>query len=118
MWLSTTTVGDKSVTEEYLAAISEAKGPLDTTTGKFFKSVALASFGGIAGHAAEGAVSGMVAGGIIAQAAGPAVDFALDLLDEFLLEGLRKVWRPRMFFDDLRRLERIEKKESGLGPKP
>ena len=110
-WLSTTTVGNKSVTEEYIAAISEAKGPLDTKEGKLFKSLALASFGAIAGHAAEGAVSATVAGGIIAQAASPAVDFALDLLDEFLLDGLREGWQPRMFFDDLRRLERVEKKD-------
>jgi hypothetical protein len=108
-WLSTTTVGDKSATEQYLAAISEAKGPLDTMTGKFVKALALASVGAVAGHAAEGAVSGAVAGGVIAQAAGPTVEFALDLLDEFLLDGLRKGWHPRMFFDDLRRLERVEK---------
>jgi hypothetical protein len=117
-WLSTTTVGDKSVTEEYLAAISEAKGPLDTKTGKLFKALALASVGAVVGHVAEGAVSGAVAGGIIAQAAGPTVEFTLDLLDEFLLDGLRKGWHPRMFFDDLRRLERVEKEQSGPGPKP
>ena len=29
-WLSVATAGDKNVTEEYLAAISDAKGPLDT----------------------------------------------------------------------------------------
>ena len=44
--------------------------------------------------------------------AGPAVDFTLDLLDEFLLEGLRKGWHPRMFFNDLRKLEKIENQGS------
>ena len=51
-------------------------------------------------------------GGVAAQAAGPAVEFALDLLDEFLLDGLRKGWHPRMFFDDLRKLDRIENEEN------
>lgn len=108
-WLTTATTADKHVTEEYLAAISESKGPLETRSGKFLKAFALASVGAIAGHAAEGAVPGAIAGGLIAQAAGPTVEFTLDLLDEFLLDGLRKRWTPRMFFDDLRKLERVER---------
>ena len=108
-WLATAATGNKHVTEEYLAAISESKGLLDTTSGKFLKAIALASVGAVAGRVAEGAVSGAVAGGLIAQAAGPTVDFTLDLLDEFLLNGLRKGWTPRIFFDDLRKLERVEK---------
>jgi hypothetical protein len=107
--LTTATIGDKSITEEYLAAISESKGPLDTRSGKLLKAFALASLGAIAGHAAEGAVPGAIAGGLIAQAAGPAVEFTLDLVDEFLLDGLRKGWTPRMFFDDLRELDRVKK---------
>jgi hypothetical protein len=109
-WLSTTTCGDKNITEEYLAAITESRGPLDTKTGKSMKAMALASVGAVLGHAVEGAVPGAVLGGIAAQAAGPAVEFALDLLDEFLLDGLRKGWHPRMFFDDLRKLDRVEER--------
>jgi hypothetical protein len=105
-WLSTATSGDKSVTEEYLAAITETKGPLGSTAGKSFKAVALASVGAVLGHAVEGVVPGAMLGGLAAQAAGPAVDVTLDLLDEFLLDGLQKGWHPRMFFDDLRKLER------------
>lgn len=110
-WLSTTVAGDKSVTEEYLAAICDAKGPLDTKGGKLFKSFALASAGAAAGHALEGALPGALMGSIIAQAAGPAVDFALDLVDEFVLDGLRKGWHPRMFFDDLRRLQESKNRD-------
>jgi hypothetical protein len=117
-WLSTTTCGDKNITEEYLAAITEAKAPLDTKAGKSMKAMALASVGAALGHAVEGAVPGALLGGVAAQAAGPAVEFALDLLDEFLLDGLRKGWHPRMFFDDLRKLDRIENKEKKLGSKP
>jgi hypothetical protein len=101
-------VGEKTITEEYLAAISEAKAPLDTKTGKFFKALGLALAGAAAGHFAEGALPGALAGGLIAQGAGPAVDFSLDLLDEFLLDGLRKGWHPRLFFNDLRRLEQVQ----------
>lgn len=82
------------------------------------KALALASVGAALGHAAEGALPGALVGGVAAQAAGPAVEFALDLLDEFLLDGLRKGWHPRMFFDDLRKLDRIENKEKRLAPKP
>ncbi len=110
-WLSTTVTGDKSVTEEYLAAICDVKGPLDTKGGKFFKSFALASAGAAAGHALEGALPGAVMGGLVAQAAGPVVDFALDLIDEFVLDGLRKGWHPRMFFDDLRKLQARQNNE-------
>ena len=60
--------------------------------------------GGLLGHAVEGALPGALAGGLIAQAAGPGVDFTLDLLDEFLLDGLRKGWHPRMFLGDLKKL--------------
>jgi hypothetical protein len=105
-WLSSTTTGDKGITEQYLAAITEAKGPLDTTSGKVLKSFALASVGAVAGHALEGALPGAFAGGVIAQGAAPAVDLVLDLVDEFLLNGLRKGWCPRMFFEDLRKLQR------------
>lgn len=104
-WLSTATIGDKGVTEEYLASITERKGPLDSAVGKSFKAVALASVGAALGHAVEGAIPGAMLGGLAAQAAGPAVDVALDLLDEFLLDGLQKGWHPRMFFDDLKKLE-------------
>jgi hypothetical protein len=107
-WLASAVVGEKTITEEYLAAISEAKAPLDTKTGKFFKALGLALAGAAAGHFAEGALPGALAGGLIAQGAGPAVDFSLDLLDEFLLDGLRKGWHPRLFFNDLRKLEQVQ----------
>lgn len=103
-WLTTATSGDKSITEEYLTAITEAKGPLDTKTGKFVKAVALATLGGVTGHVVEGTLPAAVAGGLIAQAAGPAVEGVLDFLDELLLDGLRKGWHPRMFFNDLKKL--------------
>ena len=56
-------------------------------------------------HAAEGTLPAAFAGGLIAQATGPMTDFALDLLDEFLIEGLSRGWQPRMLFDALRKLK-------------
>jgi len=107
-WLSSATAGDRDITEEYLAAITEAKGPFDTKTGKFLKALAMASIGAVAGHAAEGTIPGALAGGLIGQATGPVTDFTLDLLDEFLLDGLlSKGWQPRIFFDELRKLEKL-----------
>jgi hypothetical protein len=68
----------------------------------------MASIGAVVGHAAEGTIPAALAGGLIAQGAGPVADFSLDLLDEFLLDGLSKGWQPRIFFDELRKLERGE----------
>jgi len=50
----TASSGDKSITEEYLAAITEAKGPLIRKPEKSMKAMALASVGAAIGHAAEG----------------------------------------------------------------
>jgi hypothetical protein len=95
-WFALTTAGDSSLTKEYINAIVDSKGFLDTTTGKFIKSIALTAIGAIAGKALEGTFPAAMAGGAIAKAAEPAVDLGLDLLDEFLLVGLRKGWNPRM----------------------
>lgn len=103
-WLSTATAGDKNVTDEYLAAIADAKGPLDFPAGKFTKVVTLASVGAALGQAVEGP-TGALLGSAAGSMAGSAVDVGLDLLDEFLLDGILKGWHPRMFFDDLRRFE-------------
>lgn len=104
-WLSTTTysAADASITREYISAIADAKGFFDTKRGKVTKSVAMTAIGTGIG-AMIGGREGGAAGAIIAKFLEPASDFALDLLDEFLISRLTKGWTPRMFFDDLRKV--------------
>lgn len=103
-WLSTTTYSatDALITREYINAIADAKGFFETRKGKVTKSVAMTAIGTGIGTLIGGAEGG-AAGAITGKLLEPAADFALDLLDEFLISGLTKGWTPRMFFDDLRK---------------
>jgi hypothetical protein len=104
-WLSNATSCDKKVTDEYLAAIADRKGPLDFPAGKLTKVITLAAAGAAIGQAIEGQV-GALLGAAAGSVADKAADFGLDMLDEFLLDGLLKGWHPRMFIDDVRRLSK------------
>jgi hypothetical protein len=42
----------------------------------------------------------------------PAAELGPDLLDGFLLDGLLRGWTPRMFFDDPRKLNTLQKNDS------
>lgn len=103
-WLATTTYSpsDTPITKEYINAIADAKGFFETKKGKVTKSVAMTAVGAGLG-ALIGGGEGGAAGAITGKLLEPAADFALDLLDEFLISGLTKGWTPRMFFDDLRK---------------
>lgn len=108
-WLAETTEDKAELTTAYIASIANARGPLDTTKGKFLKTVVMTAIGmaaGVAIGAAADTALGLAAGAIAAKVADPAADMGLDLLDQFVIEGLAKGWSPRMFFDDLKELER------------
>jgi hypothetical protein len=91
------------ITKEYIDAIVNQKGFFQTRTGKLTKTIAMASIGSGIGALVAG-VPGSVTGAALIKAAEPAVDFAIDLVDEFLLDGLTKGWSPRVFVDDIRKL--------------
>jgi hypothetical protein len=104
-WLTETSSSGKDVdvTKEYVDAIAESKGFFETKKGKLTKSVVMTAIGtgiGALIGGAEGAVGGAAVGKTLEVGA----DWALDLIDEFLISGLTKGWSPRMFFDDLGRL--------------
>jgi len=103
-WLGTATYSDTdtSITREYINAIADAKGFFETKKGKITKSVTMTAVGTGLGALIGGAEGGAT-GAITAKLLEPAADFALDLLDEFLISGLARGWTPRMFFDDLRK---------------
>ena len=113
-WLASTTLTDHEggVTKEYIEAMEEAQGFFETKAGKFVKAIGLTSIGGLVGLASDGA-DGAVAGVAIAKALELAGHFAIDLVDECVLEGLTKGWSPRMYFNELDRVRtppRIEPK--------
>lgn len=105
-WLATTEgseTGDE-IAREYIGAIANSKGILDTPRGKFTKSVVMTAVGAGIGMAIEASPAAALLGAGAAKALEPAAELGLDLLDVFLLDGLLKGWTPRMFFDDLRKL--------------
>lgn len=89
------------ITKEYVDAIVNSKGFFDTATGKFTKTITMKSVGAGLG-AIAGGMPGSLVGVGIASVAEPVVDIGLDLVDQFLLNGLLKGWTPRMFIDSLR----------------
>ncbi|WP_139225395.1 hypothetical protein [Phytopseudomonas argentinensis] len=92
----------EEITKAYLDAITSKKGFLASNTGKFTKTVFMASAGALVG-AALGPI-GMAAGGVVGSLLAPAGDLAFDLVDEYYLSNLLSGWSPRMVFDDLRSL--------------
>jgi hypothetical protein len=97
---------NNEIVREYIAAIAGAKGLLDTTGGKFIKSVVMTTAGAGVGASIAASPEAALAGGLAGKLLEPAAELGLDLLDTFLLAGLLKGWTPRMFFDDLKRLSR------------
>jgi hypothetical protein len=79
-WLSTATSGDKNLTDEYLAAIADRKGPLDFPAGKLTKVITLVAAGLAIGQVVEGPV-GALLGSVAGAVADKAADFGLGLLD-------------------------------------
>ena len=110
-WLSETTGNEFScdIAREYVEAIANAKGVLDTAGGKFTKSVVMTAIGAGTGFAIEASSAAALLGVGVAKALEPAAEFGLDLVDSFLLDRLLKGWTPRMFFDDLRKLNSRQK---------
>jgi hypothetical protein len=96
----------RALTTEYIDAIANAKGPFETTKGKFTKSIAMASIGAGIGAAISGSLEGATWGAAAGKVLEPAADLGLDLLDAFLLGKVTKGWTPRMFFDDLKRISK------------
>jgi hypothetical protein len=106
-WLAETnsTNPDGQIVKEYIDSIADTKGFFETKAGKLTKSVVMTSLGAGIG-ALIGGVEGTVGGAVVGKGLEVGADFALDLVDEFLLSGLTKGWSPKMFFDDLEKLRR------------
>lgn len=105
-WLASATDKDVDIATEYISAITDVKGPVNTTVGKFTKSIVMTAIGAGVGAALHGSIEGTAIGSLVGGLAEPAAGLGLDLLDKFLLEGLQKGWTPRMFFDDIKKLKK------------
>ena len=104
-WLAMTIAGDAKISSEYRSAITKSNGPLATPAGKLTRSIAMTAVGAAIGAAVVQSPLGATFGGAVGAVAEPAVHLELDLVDELLLDGPRRGWTPRMFFDDLRMLK-------------
>lgn len=93
------------IIQAYLEAIASPKGFFETASGKLTKLMAMTIIGAGVGVAATplsstvGAIAGATAGKLIE----PALSFGLDLVDEYLINGLTKGWTPRMFFSEIKK---------------
>ncbi len=93
------------ITKEYVDAIFNSKGFFQTKIGRFTKTIAISAIGTGIGVLVAGP-AGAVGGAGVGKLLEPAADFGLDMLDEFVLSGLIKGWTPKIFFDDLSKLEK------------
>ena len=112
-WLTECTNCESSIeiTKEYVDAIANSKGFFQNKTGRFSKNIAMSAIGAGVGMLIAGP-AGAAGGAGAAKLLEPAADFGLDLLDEFVLSGLMKGWTPKIFFDDVRKLEKFNKANS------
>lgn len=96
------------ITKEYVDAVANSRGFFQTKTGRFTKNIAMSAIGAGVGMLVAGP-AGAAGGAGAAKLLEPAADFGLDMLDEFVLSGLTKGWTPKIFFDDLNKLEKSNK---------
>jgi hypothetical protein len=95
-----------SIKENYLSALEEGLGFFKSKTGRLVKTLAVTSMGMAIGHQLGGVGTLMGAG--VGAAIEPMTGIVWDQIDEFLLDGLAKGWSPRMFFNDLRAIEKLK----------
>lgn len=107
-WLSECTSSDSyaPITKEYVDAIANAQGFFETIKGRITKTVAMSAIGAGVGAIISNSIGGTALGGTVGGLLAPTADMGLDLLDEFVLSGLRKGWTPKIFFDDIEKLKR------------
>jgi hypothetical protein len=95
-----------SIKENYLAALEEGSGFFGSKKGRFVRTLAVTSMGMAIGHQLGGAGSLLGAG--VGAVVEPMTGILWDQIDEFLLDRLAKGWSPRMFFNDLKAIEKLK----------
>lgn len=97
------------VSRSYINSIDNAKGFFETKKGRLTKNVTMTTIG--AGIGSFLGPAGTAIGGLAGLALEPVADFALDLADEYLVTELLKGWKPRMFIDDMRKIQEKHNKQ-------
>lgn len=100
-WLHETvqTVDATKITSEYINSITEKRW-LETVPGRITKSLTVSTVSAAIGAYVAGPI-GAAIGGIAGKVLDPATEVAIDLIDEFVLDGLLKGRSPRNYFDKL-----------------
>ncbi|WP_210480454.1 hypothetical protein [Pantoea ananatis] len=82
----------------YLDSIVKTKGFFDTFLGKSTKSVVMMGVGAAATSTITDPAAHFIgaAAGLLLQ---PAMDYTIDMIDEYFISEVLKGWSPRMFFD-------------------
>lgn len=106
----------QEVIKAYYEAILKPQGFLQTGSGKMAKTLSMAGVGMgigalIGGPAA--AIAGAAGGKLIEGAA----DIGIDLLDEYLLDGVLKGWTPRVFIEKLEHATRRDLARGRIEPR-
>lgn len=106
----------QEVIKAYYEAVLKPQGLLQSGTGKMVKTLSMAGLGMGVGALVGGpaaAIAGAVGGKLIEGAA----DIGLDLLDEYVLNGVLKGWTPRVFIDKLEQATRSDLARSRVEPR-
>jgi len=91
------------ITKEYINSIENSKDFFETKKGRFTKNIIMSLVG--AGIGSVAGPVGTAVGGFAGSLLSPTTDFALDMLDEYYISELLKGWTPRVFFDEINKLE-------------
>lgn len=105
-WINETieTTDLTEISKLYIDEIQNAKGFFETKKGKVLKSFFMWSVG--AGLGSFIGPEGAIIGGALGATVSPLTNIGLDMLDEYMINEIIKGWTPRMFFDELRILEK------------
>jgi len=104
-WLSKVTEQSDSlnISKEYINAVLNKKNFLETTKGKFIKTIGIWGIGGLTGGIIGG-LAGAVAGTTITAISEKTFDLSLSLWDTFYLDKVLKGWSPKIYFDEIESL--------------
>jgi hypothetical protein len=102
-WINekTNELKDKSITKDYIDSITKQNGFFNTNKGKLLKTISMFAFSSYVGKEISD-TSGSLIGLSLGKVLDRATDLGIDLIDEYILEGILKGWNPRFFVDELK----------------
>lgn len=103
-WINEKTdeLNDVSITKAYIDDIAKQSGFFNTNKGKLIRTISLFTLSCYIGEQVGG-IQGTIAGLGAGEVFGKVADFGIDLIDEYILDGLLRGWNPRFFIDEFRK---------------